>query len=213
MAAGFHKTNLALLAGLLFGFTAVALDTLYEGPLTILEQHIAPAIDYRAFPELAPVMLTLSDLGSTVFVSVVAGIIGLVLLCERRYKPAFMLIAAVYGGIFINAALKQVFQRARPIVEDPVLLLQTYSFPSGHAAAATVLYGSLAILATRAWPGSRAPAFASAALLIAIVGVSRVYLGVHHLTDVLAGAFAAAAWLLFCYTLIYRSSGPGRALA
>jgi undecaprenyl-diphosphatase len=206
---GFRSTDLALLAFLLFGFIAVAFDMLYEGPLTMLEQEIALAIDYRTFPELAPVMLMVTYFGSTAFASVSAGIVAAALLFRRAYRAAFMLIAAVYGGMLLNATLKQIFQRARPVVENPLLVIETFSFPSGHAAVATVLYGAMAVLAARRLRErrSRAVAIAFAALLVVVIGTSRVYLGVHHLTDVVAGVIEAVFWLLICHILAYRTRG------
>jgi membrane-associated phospholipid phosphatase len=205
-----HNDKLALLGVvLLSAFTAVTLDTVYGGPLTVLEQQLAPGIDYRAFPDLVSIMLTLSHLGSTAFVSAAAGIVTVVLLIRRSYSAALLLISSVYGGMLLNAALKQVFQRGRPVVEDPLLLLHTYSFPSGHAAAATVLYGCLALLVAGRHRPSRLAVVACASLIIATVGASRVYLAVHYLTDVFAGALVGCAWLLLCYVLIYRAAGPG----
>lgn len=215
MRSNFYRTNYALAGGLtLAAFTAVALDIILVGPLSILEQRIAPAIDYRALPDLASPMLALSYLGSTAVVAIVAGFIALVLLCERLPRPAIMLGAAVYGGMFFNAALKQVFQRARPIVEDPLLLLPSYtsySFPSGHAMASTLLYASLAILAAHALQrrAARILVMVCAGLLIAAIGASRVYLGVHYLTDVLAGVLVAVAWLLLCHTFVYAERERG----
>lgn len=212
MRSNFYRTNYALTGGLtLAAFTAVALDIILAGPLSAFEQRIAPAIDYRALPDLASPMLALSYLGSTAVVAIVAGFIALVLLCERLPRPAFMLGAAVYGGMFFNAALKQVFQRARPIVEDPLLLLPSYSFPSGHAMASTLLYASLAILAAHALQrrAARILVMVCAGLLIAAIGASRVYLGVHYLTDVLAGVLVAVAWLLLCHTFVYAERERG----
>lgn len=174
----------------------MALDFYFGGPLTAVEQQLAATIDYRAFPTFAPLMQALTDLGGNAFVSVAAASVALYLYWKRRPRDALLLVIAVYGVLLLNPVLKQLFQRARPLMEDPVLALQTYSFPSGHAVAATALYGGLAMLASRRSRSSRVLAFTLAALLIAIVCMTRVYLGVHHLSDVLAGVLVGIAWLL-----------------
>ena len=205
LAPRFDKSRWSLLAGLAAAFTAVVVDTLYQGPLTLLEEEIASAVDYRAFPQLTPLMLTVTYLGSTAFASVSTGLVAAALVLQRAYRPALMLMAAVYGGMLLNATLKQFFERARPVTEDPLLMLETYSFPSGHAAVATVLYGGMAVLAARRlserW--SRRLAIGVAVMLIMTIAASRVYLGVHHLTDVIAGVIEAVFWLLLCHTVAY----------
>ena len=113
------------------------------------------------------------------------------------------LLMAVPGGMLLNVLLKSVFQRARPHFDDPLLILDSYSFPSGHTVAATLFYGVLAAylisLPGMRW-GRRLAAALSAVLMVALVALSRVYLGVHYLSDVLAGAAEGCAWLTVCVT-------------
>jgi membrane-associated phospholipid phosphatase len=184
------------------GIGALVLDLNFGGPLSAVEQRVAAAIDYHAFPELVPLMLALSYLGSNTFVGFVAAIFALFLYWQSRRGDALLLLIAVYGALLLNPALKQFFQRARPLMEDPVLVLQTYAFPSGHAVSATVLYCALAILVARRNPSLRLLAMTAAALLTAIVGASRVYLGVHYVSDVLAGVLVGIAWLMLCHRAI-----------
>jgi undecaprenyl-diphosphatase len=85
-----------------------------------------------------------------------------------------------------------------------LLTLSTYSFPSGHTAAATVFYGLLACYLLRrvqAWP-ARAAIAAACCLMVALVALSRMYLGVHYLSDVLAASAEGAAWLATCITAV-----------
>jgi undecaprenyl-diphosphatase len=85
-----------------------------------------------------------------------------------------------------------------------LLTLTTYSFPSGHTAAATVFYGLIAcflLSRVRAWP-ARAGIVAACCLMVALVALSRMYLGVHYLSDVLAAAAEGAAWLATCITAV-----------
>ncbi|MBA2351752.1 MAG: phosphatase PAP2 family protein [Burkholderiales bacterium] len=194
---------LALLASA--SFTAIALDTVYGGPLSDMETAFATAIDYRAYPQLTSLMLVVTHLGGNAFVSVIAAIAILIALQRQRRHRAIFLSIAVYGGLLLNAGLKQLFQRARPLFENPVLVLETYSFPSGHAMAATMLYGSLAVvcIASLRSATARGATVTAAALLILITCMSRVYLGVHHLSDVLGGVTEGVVWLIVCYCIAH----------
>jgi undecaprenyl-diphosphatase len=106
--------------------------------------------------------------------------------------------------MLLNVALKHVFQRARPSFDDPLLSLLTYSFPSGHTAAATVFYGLLACYLVRrahAWR-ARVLIVLAAVAMVVLVALSRMYLGAHYLSDVLAAAAEGAAWLAICITAV-----------
>ena len=121
------------------------------------------------------------------------------------------LVISVFGGILLNVLLKNMFQRPRPHFNNPMLNLNTYSFPSGHTLMATVFYGTLcAFLFTRThdfrW---RLLAIAVGVLLIALVGFSRVYLGAHYLSDVLAAMMEGVAWLTTCLVAVRLSHPKG----
>ncbi len=200
---------IALIA--LAGFTAIALDAIYSGPLNAIEAQFATAIDYRAYPQLTTLTLVVTNLGSIPYVSVIAAIATLTLLRWRQRYHAIFLLIAVYGGMLLNAGLKQLFQRSRPLFENPVLVLETYSFPSGHAMAATVLYGSLAVVCISNLHSARArgAAVMAAVLLILITCLSRVYLGVHHLSDVLGGVMEGVVWLIVSYRIAHFFARDG----
>lgn len=181
------------------GIGTLALDFYFGGPLTAIEQRVAAAIDYRAFPEFVPLMLALTYAGSGKFVSVVALSVALYLYWKRRPNDALFLLIAVYGAILLNPVLKELFDRARPLMVDPVLTPASHSFPSGHAVYATALYGALALAAMPRDPSLRRLVMTAAGVLIVVVGLSRVYLGVHYVSDILAGMLVGVAWLMFCH--------------
>jgi undecaprenyl-diphosphatase len=107
------------------------------------------------------------------------------------------LLAALAGGEALNLLLKELFARPRPFFVDPLLPVTGYSFPSGHAMVALVAYGMLAyfaILALRSWQ-ARAAVVLGTSLLVLLIGFSRMYLGVHYFSDVLAGFAAGGVWL------------------
>jgi len=111
-----------------------------------------------------------------------------------------LVVVAVAGRLTLNALMKLAFQRARPAFDDPLLTLATYSFPSGHVAGSTIFYGLLvaAVFARTKKPQRRALAIVGAALAIALVAFSRMLLGVHYLSDVVAAFAEGVAWLALC---------------
>jgi membrane-associated phospholipid phosphatase len=117
----------------------------------------------------------------------------------RRVDAVFV-VGAVVGITVLVAVLKAVYERARPDGGSPIPLPHSYSFPSGHAATAVVLYGALALLlAERSRSPWRAVAWlAGAAVWAFAVGASRILLNVHFVSDVIAGFAVGLAWLCCC---------------
>ncbi len=110
---------------------------------------------------------------------------------------AVLLVVSTAGGAFLTTVLKAVFRRARPEVIDSGYTAGFYSFPSGHATVAVGFYGALAlVLAYHLRGPARLAALGAGALLVLLIGFSRLYLGVHYPTDVLAGFLAAPLWLV-----------------
>ena len=106
-------------------------------------------------------------------------------------------LAAVSGSALLNWLLKGLFQRPRPHFAHPLVVESSYSFPSGHAMESFVAYGMLAylaVLALRTWE-ARVAVVCGAALLVVLIGFSRMYLGVHYFSDVIAGYAAGGVWL------------------
>lgn len=120
------------------------------------------------------------------------------LLLWRRHFPrlAVFLVATTAGGGLLNTALKVAVNRPRPSLLDPVATAHGRSFPSGHAMSSTIVYGALLIVVLPAVSGTRRPlAVAGAAVVVLVVGFSRLALGVHYLSDVVAGYILGCAWL------------------
>lgn len=115
----------------------------------------------------------------------------------RWRLSAVLLLVSTAGGIFLTTVLKAVFRRTRPEVIDSGYTASFYSFPSGHATVAVGFYGALTlILAYRLRGTARWAVVAVGAILVLAIGFSRLYLGVHYPTDVLAGFLAAPLWLV-----------------
>ena len=130
------------------------------------------------------------------------------LLWSGRRRAAVWLAATMAGGTLLNLLLKQIFSAPRPDLLPHLDIVHSYSFPSGHAAGNMMFFGALAMLAGR-WP-----AYAAAGAVIALIGVSRVWLGVHWPSDVLAGWIEGIGWLALCACWMPRASqqraGRGR---
>lgn len=151
-------------------------------------------------PLLTQFMLLVSHWHSTTGVLVMSAVLGIAL--WHRHRPWWLLalLLSVPGGMLLNVAVKNLVQRARPHFDDPVLTLATYSFPSGHTAGAALFYGFLTALVF-AHPGARhwrGPMVVLAVVMVLLVGLSRIYLGLHYLTDVVGAIVEAALWLGLC---------------
>ena len=144
-----------------------------------------------------------TSLGSmTVLIIIVTGTAGFLALSRAR-GAALLLLASVCGGALLMGGLKDMFGRVRPDVVSHSLVELTRSFPSGHSTLAAVTYLTLGALVARVQPSRPRKIFviAMAITLTLLVGVSRVYLGLHWPTDVLAGWCLGAAWAMVCWTV------------
>jgi membrane-associated phospholipid phosphatase len=149
---------------------------------------------------LTGVLSVVTQFGGADVLLAVTLVAALVLLLLRRFAHAALMVAALAGGEALNWALKAAFERPRPQFAEPLATAAGFSFPSGHAMASLVVYGALAfVIATGvASRRTRALVLISAVALVLAIGFSRVYLGVHYPSDVLAGYSAGLAWLVLC---------------
>jgi membrane-associated phospholipid phosphatase len=154
--------------------------------------HLPAVVEWGARP--------FSWLGGWIGITVLSVVAGVVLLRERAWLDLGFLLAAVLGSQLVVALLKHSFDRPRPDVAPAVPLPSTASFPSGHATAGVAALGAVAVLAAERLPDARARRRLWALTVVAglAVGASRVLLGVHYLSDVLAGWCLGLAWLAAC---------------
>jgi undecaprenyl-diphosphatase len=204
---GLHLTQgvlLLLLAAWIFGSIAdqVIGASTALGWIHRLDIDLAHYLQAQATPMLTGVMLVITHVHGIIGMCV----LGVLLCCYFAWKKSYdwLLAAAltIPGGLLLNLLMKYTFVRARPSSEDAILTLATYSFPSGHTAAATLLYGLIAAYLVCLTPrhGVRGAIIAFAVLMVALVGASRVYLGVHYASDVLAAVAESCGWLAICIT-------------
>lgn len=186
----------------LFGLiaTLVVLGSLAEGvrsqEVFALDTWATPFLHGIASPGMDALMNLLTDLGTTLVIVPIFVVVAASLLSRHRYGGAVFLAVASVGAMLLDAIMKVFFQRPRPALPW-AQVLPDYSFPSGHTMNAVVFYLALALIA---WSVSgRRIGLAALAIAAAIafgVGVSRIYLGYHYLTDVVGGILAGIAWLL-----------------
>lgn len=175
-------------------FLVLALLLAFGNTLAAFDLQVTNYLHARRTPPVSRALQFISDAHGT------ARILGATLLLVvwrlyRRDRAAAISLAVVPIGQLLNAGLKLVFQRPRPLVPEPLAHLITYSFPSGHAAASTLFYGTLCLLVLQRVrsPAWRAAAVTGAVAMIVLVTFSRVYLGAHYLSDVVAGIAVGAA--------------------
>jgi undecaprenyl-diphosphatase len=149
---------------------------------------------------LDAVMLEITALGTGTVVMMIVAVAALFLVLTSHKYSAILLLASAAGGIVLNGVLKLGFDRPRPAIFLPEVHTVSSSFPSGHAMSAAIVYSTVAYLAARLhkrrW--ARWLVMTAALIVIALISVSRLYLGVHYPSDVVAGVAIGLAWAAFC---------------
>jgi membrane-associated phospholipid phosphatase len=189
---------LLALAASLWVFGVIADDVVDEE--TALDHRLANWLHGRATDPLTDLFHGITFLGNFVTLLAVTVVAVVVLWRRHEQKDALFVALAFAGAQLLSNGMKLVFQRDRPFFTDPLATASTYSFPSGHALVSLAVYGALALLlARRLSPLGRAIVLVAAGVLVAAIGFSRLYLGVHFLSDVLAGFAVGIAWLSLLY--------------
>ena len=189
-----------LILGSIGVFVDLAEDVHNAEAITVLDQQLADWLHAGATPVTTQFMLAVSALHDVVPMSILSILLALLLIKQREREWLLGLVLVVPGGMLINTVLKYLFARARPQFIDPIVSLTSFSFPSGHVSGSTLFYGFLvAILISRSHSRVRDVALVIAALsMVLLVAASRMYLGAHFLSDVLAAFFESLAWLGVC---------------
>ena len=176
--------------------------------LALADQALADAIRLSVPPAAVQTFALLTRLGDTLTLTILCLVVALALSIHGRRGLAFAWVFAVAGNGLLNAGLKQVFGRARPLREAGWVSEPGFSFPSGHSSGAVVAFGMLAYLALRLLPPRwHLPAVLLALTLAFSVAASRLFLRVHFGSDVLAGIASGSAWLALCIVGIERAPG------
>lgn len=194
--------GLLLLTASLWAFGAIA-EEVAEGD-TGADDQFAAWLHGHATSRLTQFFEAVTWLGNVPVLINVTLVAALFLAWKRYVDELRLLLLAVIGAEVLTLGLKLGFRRERPFFPDPLAEEGFYSFPSGHATVSLALYGSLAFILARRLqsPGLRAACLAGAVLLVLLIGFSRLYLGVHFLSDVAAGFSAGLAWLTVCVLVL-----------
>jgi undecaprenyl-diphosphatase len=180
-----------------------------KGKPSAFDSHILSALRNSAQP-LAPIgpawlqeaARDMTSLGSVTVLAITTFAVVTYVFLSGRPRVAWLMLIAVLGGLALNNLLKFVFARPRPEFVTGARVFTT-SFPSGHATLSAITYLTIGALLAQAFPSFPASFYfmSLATFLTVLIGVSRVYLGVHYPTDVLAGWCIGAAWAIACWVL------------
>ncbi|MGB3199925.1 MAG: phosphatase PAP2 family protein [Nodosilinea sp.] len=185
---------------LLFGLANLAEDVLEQEAFAV-DETILLWINGFANPALDQIMLTTTHLGDPEIV-VPLTCIGVIWLWWRwRWRVAAIFAITCIGGAVLSTGFKLFFGKARPELWSQLITETSYSFPSGHALGAMVLYGFSAYLMAQRFQLQKGWVYGIAVVLIGSIGFSRIYLGVHWPTDVVAGYSIGFLWLSLCIGL------------
>ena len=210
-------TLFVVAAGLL-GFVAIA-EEIVEGETHAFDETILRALRSATDPgdPIGPAWLEivfrdLTALGSITVLTVVTLVVLGYLLIDGKRSAALFVLVSVAGGALLVDAVKLFIARPRPDLVAHLVQVQTYSFPSGHATASAVTFLTLGTLLGRVLGRKRLKAYVlgTAMALTLLVGASRVYLGVHWPSDVLAGWSLGAAWAMLCWQVGLWLQSRGR---
>jgi undecaprenyl-diphosphatase len=187
----------ALVVGLIAALCLAWLATkVTRGKTTPLDANVRHSIHSISSPRVTQLFSAITVLGSQAVVIGLSACCAILMFLKRRRDRALMVVAAMAGAEMLLSILKNHFHRQRPEPFFSARLPPSYSFPSGHALLSFCCYGLLAVLGGAYLRGRiRWLIRICAAALILAIGVSRIYLGVHYPTDVLAGYLVAIAWM------------------
>jgi undecaprenyl-diphosphatase len=196
-----------IISASLFGFLTIASE-MREGETHAFDDAILRALRSPTDPAdpigpfwVEAIMRDLTALGGYTVLSLILVLAVTYLLMKGKRASALMMAVAVVGGVILSNLLKIGFDRQRPDVVAHLVDVHSLSFPSGHAMLSAVTYLTLGALLARSERGivMRAYFMGVAIVLTLLIGSSRVYLGVHYPTDVLAGWCAGSAWAFLCW--------------
>ncbi|MEX2281638.1 MAG: phosphatase PAP2 family protein [Gemmatimonadota bacterium] len=196
--AAFVTVSLVVGAAAVSTFAAFA--SLVTGGFTqAFDERVLQWLEGRRSPVMDRVMVEISALGTGATLLVLVLVASVFLWLTKHHWSVYILLMGVFGGQLMNRLLKTSFERPRPSIVDAVADVSSLSFPSGHAMTSMITYGSVAYLVARLEPTRRLrlTTWSLCAVMIILIGISRMYLGVHYPSDIIAGYLGGIAWLAF----------------
>jgi membrane-associated phospholipid phosphatase len=202
---GLHMTmGATLIIAAVFAFGSIAEEVMEAARITVLDLKISNWFHAHGTPLATTCMMLITNMNGVAGVSVLSCLFAAWLYHKKSWHWLLALFIAVPGGMLLNVALKYAFHRTRPSFDDPLLILTTYSFPSGHTSGATLFYGMLAayLISSLRGVATRTLICVMAIVMVLLVGLSRIYLGAHYFSDVLAAVAVGSAWLALTLTAV-----------
>ena len=205
-----HQWTMLYIGGSLLGsifmlvvFVELAWETIFQKTTAFFDNVMFWLVRYFSTPPVDRIMIVITDLGfGTTYFALIAAVV-LLLAWRRRWLALRALMICLAGGVVLNYVLKNLFERVRP---DFLRVVDAagYSFPSGHAMVSLCFYGMVGFLLARTLRhgAQRVAVLIGVSLLVAAIGISRIYLGVHYASDVVAGYAAGFMWLTLCISLL-----------
>jgi membrane-associated phospholipid phosphatase len=183
---------------LILGGVAWLCTEVWEKEAVSLDRSALLWIHQFANPQLDGVMLLITSIGDpptiiAIFVSTIAWLV-----IKRRYTEGIQFFIVCAGGLLINQAMKLFFAKPRPELWTRLITEHSFSFPSGHAVGSMVVYGFIAYILAKELFIYQKYIYFTASILIVAIGFSRLYLGVHYPTDIIAGYGVGFLWLMTC---------------
>ena len=181
-------------------------DEVLEQESFAFDETILLHIHSLANPVLDRLMVLITRIGDPRIVVPLTGIAFVVLFVKRHRLAALFFAINAMGGAALSYFLKLAFSKPRPQLWDSAIEEVTFSYPSGHALGSVVIYGFLSYIFAKLYPRSSVAIYAFAAFMILSIGFSRLYLGVHWPTDILAGYGIGFLWITVCISLLRLQS-------
>ncbi|HKP68910.1 MAG TPA: phosphatase PAP2 family protein [Pyrinomonadaceae bacterium] len=168
----------------------------YKNVVSGFDANIRYAMRQIQSPMWTSLLLTLTKLGSTLYLIIVGCIAGVLFLVYRWFRPFVLFVILMAGQAALHHGFKWLFERPRPAALLNYPAAESFSYPSGHVIGALCLYGSIAWIVSKRFetPAAKAGVWMFAGVLIFLIAMSRAYIGVHYPTDVVAGLIGAAVW-------------------
>jgi membrane-associated phospholipid phosphatase len=194
--------SLFILAFTGLSFFALASEISHQGRLVLFDYFLSTSLHDHSNVNATSIFQLISSLGDASTLATVSSLSIIALVTARHWRLVCLWMITLPGAGLLNQCLKNIFQRQRPQWPNPWIAEPGWSFPSGHSMCSLVIYGmltySICLLVT-----NRLVRFSSILFTVSLVmaiGFSRVYLGAHYFSDVMAGYFAAIFWLVLCIT-------------
>jgi membrane-associated phospholipid phosphatase len=196
-------------------FATLAEEALAGGEMAAFDVAFARALHDARSPGWHRAFAVVSSFGTRDALAIATVAVAVVLLLRQQMLLAFGWVTAQAGGGLLNRVLKETFERTRPEFADPMLAASSWSFPSGHAMGTFIFCGLgcyLLLRGHRSWTAAAVAVTVSASWCV-VMAFSRLYLGVHYASDVVAGLVAGVAWVAVCVSaleVLRRRTGGAR---